>query len=127
MPLQDCKDILLRLQKYHVTKWYKPGKSMIFADHLSNIHPEASRMPTIPDLNLEVSALELNASLSKLENIRQESECDPQMLMLKELIIQGWPKDIKQCPLPLHSYWNYRDELSIVDGIDIIRKSLTYP
>ena len=97
--------LLLCLQKYGVTIWYKPGKSMIFADHLScNIHPEASRMPTIPDLNLEVSALELNASPSKLENIRQESECDLQMLMLKELIIQGWPKDIKQCPLPLHSY-----------------------
>ena len=83
---------------------------MIFADRLShNIHSEASRMPTIPDLNLEVSALELNASPSKLENIRQESERDPQMLMLKELIIQGWPKDIKQCPPALHSCWNYRD------------------
>ena len=71
---------------------------MIFPDHLScNIHAEASKVPTIPDLNLEVSALELNGSLSKLESIRQESECDPQMLMLKESITQGWPKDIKQC------------------------------
>ena len=109
---------LLHLQKYDVTIWYKPGKSMIFADHLScYIHPEASKVPTIPELNLEVSALELYASPSKLECIRQESERDPQMLVLKELIIQGWPKDIKQCPLPLCSYWNYRDELSIVDGI----------
>ena len=91
---------------------------MIFADHLSrNIHPEASKVPTIPNLNFEVSALELNASPSKLDCIWQESGHDPQMLMLKELIIQGWPKDIKQCLLPLHSYWNYRDELSIVDGI----------
>ena len=41
---------------------------MIFADHLSgNTHPEPSKVPTIPDLNLEVSALELNASPSKLE------------------------------------------------------------
>ena len=96
--------LLLHLQKYDVTIWYKPGKSMIFADNLShNIHLEASKVPTIPNLNLEVSALELNASPSKLECIRQEAECDPQMLMLKELIIQGWLKDIKQCPLPLHS------------------------
>ena len=110
------QQLLLRLQKYNFEILYKPGKSMIFADHLShNVHPEASKIPTIPDLNLEVSALELNASPSKLENIRQESERDPQML--KEVIIQGWPQDIKQCPLPLHSYWNYRDELSIVDGI----------
>ena len=101
---------------------------MISADHLSyNIHPEASRMPTIPDLNLEVSALELNASPSKLENIRQDSECDPQMLMLKELIIQGWPKDMKQCPLPLRSYWNYRDELSIVDGIVVKGSCIIIP
>ena len=51
---------------------------MIFTDHLShNVNPEASKVPTIPDLNLEVSALELNASPSKLECIRQESERDP--------------------------------------------------
>ena len=101
---------------------------MIFADHLScNIHPEAFKMPTIPDLNLEVSALELNASPFKLENIRQESEHDPQLLMLKELIIQGWPKEIKQCPLPLRSYWNYRDELSIVDGIVVKGNHIIIP
>ena len=39
------------------------------------------------------------------------------MLMLKELIIQGWLKDIKQCPLPVRSFWNFRDELSIIDGV----------
>ena len=91
---------------------------MIFADHLSrNINSEVSKVPTVPSLNLEISSLELNATLSKLECIRQKSECDPQMLMLKETIIQGWPKDIKQCPLPLHSFWNFRDELSIIDGV----------
>ena len=106
------------MQKYDVTIWYKPGKSTIFADHLSfNIHPEASK----------VSALELNASPSKLQCIRQESECTPQMLMLKELIIQGWPKDIKQCPLSLHNFWNYRDELSIVDGIVVKGNRIIIP
>ena len=57
--------LLLRLQKYDVTLQYKPGKSMIFADHLSrNVNSNGSKVPTIPDLNLEVSALELNASPS---------------------------------------------------------------
>ena len=101
---------------------------MIFANHLShNIHAEASKVPTIPDLNLEVSALELNASLSKLECIKQESERDPQMLMLKELIIQGWPKDIKQCPLPIRPFWNFRDELSIIDGIVVKGSRIAIP
>ena len=71
---------------------------MILAEHLNkNVNPETSKVPTIPGLNLEVSSLELNASPSKLECVRVETERDPQMLMLKELIIQGWPKDIKQC------------------------------
>ena len=81
----------------------------------------------MPNLDLEVSTLELNASLSKLELIKQESERDLQMLMLKELIIQGWPKDIKHYPLPLHSYWNYRDELSIVDGIVVKGNRIIIP
>ena len=79
------------------------------------------------NLDLEVSTLELNASPSKLELIKQELECDPQMLMLKELIIQGWPKDIKQCPSPLCSYWNYKDELSIVDGIVVKGNHIVLP
>ena len=39
--------LLLRLQKYHVFIQYKPGKSMIFADHLSqNVHSGSSREPS---------------------------------------------------------------------------------
>ena len=101
---------------------------MIFADHLSrNVGQKNSKVPTVPGLNLEVSSLELNASLSKLECIRQETECDPQTLMLKETIIQGWPKDIKQCPLPLRSFWNFRDELSIIDGIVVKGNYIVIP
>ena len=101
---------------------------MIFADHLSrNVNPEASEVPTVPGLNLDVSSLELNASPSKLEYIRQESEHDPQMLILKKLIIQGWPKDIKECPLPIRSYWNFRDELSIVDGVVVKGTHIVIP
>ena len=101
---------------------------MIFADHLSgNVGQNISKVPTVPGLNLEVSSLELNASPSKLECIRQETECDPQMLMLKETIIQGWPKDIKQCPLPLWSFWNFRDELFIIDGIVVKGNCIVIP
>ena len=101
---------------------------MIFADHLSrNLNPESSKIPIIPGLNLEVSSLELKASPSKLEHIRQESEHDPQMLMLKELIIQGCPKDIKQCPFPVRPFWNFRDKLSIIDGIVVKGNHIVVP
>ena len=57
----------------------------------------------------------------------QESECDPQMLVLKETIIQGLPKDIKQCPLPLSSFWNFRDKLAIIDGIVVKGNCIVIP
>ena len=81
--------LLLRLQKYNIQIQYKPGKSMIFANHLSrNVHPTPSDEPTLPNLDLEISSLELNASPSKLQLIKQESEHDPQLLLLKKFIIQ---------------------------------------
>ena len=91
---------------------------MTFADHSSrNVVDVPSIVPTIPNLNLEVSTLEFNTSQSKLSLIRSESDRDPQMIMLKYLLVRGWPKDIKECPLPVRSYWNFRDELSIVNVI----------
>ena len=56
----------VKITEIHVFIQYKPGKSMISADHLNrNIHSGSSREPTVPNLDLEVSALELNASPSK--------------------------------------------------------------
>ena len=47
--------------------------------------------------------------------------------MLKESIIQGWPKDIKQRSLPLCSFWNFREELSIIDGIVVKGSHIVIP
>ena len=49
------------------------------------------------------------------------------MLMLKRLIVQGWPKDIKQCPTLVKSYWNFRDELNIIDGIVLKGNCIVIP
>ena len=92
--------LLLRLQKYDVTILYKPGKSMIFADHLShNVNPEASNVPTIPGLNLEVSSLELNASPSKLEHMRIEND-RPSSAYAKRIDYTGLAKGHKAMPTP---------------------------
>ena len=49
------------------------------------------------------------------------------MLILKKLIIQGWPKDFKECPLLVRSYWNFRDELLIVDGVVVKGTCIVIP
>ena len=37
---------------------------------------------------------------------------DPEMQALADLIIAGWPKDIKEVPCPLHPYWQHRETIT---------------
>lgn len=38
-------------------------------------------------------------------------------MKLKETSLQGWPTNKRDLDSELTSYWNFRDEISIVDGI----------
>ena len=49
--------------------------------------------------------------------IRQETVNDGELQCLSETVLKGWPEYRSECPEPIIQYWNYRDEISIVDGI----------
>ena len=42
---------------------------------------------------------------------------DDDLVLLKHTITQGCPSTIKEVPSILQSYWTFRDELTIEDGI----------
>ena len=42
---------------------------------------------------------------------------DPVLNALKHTIIEGWSKQRNECPVNLRGFWNYQDELSILDGL----------
>lgn len=39
------------------------------------------------------------------------------MSKLKEMDYKGWPYKREKCPEALHDFWNFRDELTIEDGL----------
>ena len=49
------------------------------------------------------------------------------MRALTDLIITGWPKDIKEVPYPLHPYWQHREILTIEDGLVLGGEALVIP
>ncbi len=49
--------------------------------------------------------------------IRKEIKADPVLDQLQGIITAGWPDSIKDLPPVIQSYWPYRDELSVNDGI----------
>ena len=49
------------------------------------------------------------------------------MRALANLIITGWPEDIKEVPHPLHPYWQHRETLIIEDGLVLWDEALIIP
>ena len=42
---------------------------------------------------------------------------DDELALLKHAIMSGWPSSIKQVPHILQSYWTFREELTVEDGL----------
>ena len=52
-----------------------------------------------------------------LQQIRIATQEDNELELLKHTITQGWPSNIKKVPSVIQSYWTFREELTIGDGI----------
>ena len=52
-----------------------------------------------------------------LQQIRITTQEDDELALLKHTITQGWPSTIKEVPSVLQSYWTFREELILEDGI----------
>ena len=93
-----------------------PDKDMIFSDHLShNVPIEKSNRPTCEGLELKIHDVFLNASREKCVLLACEMSKDPVLNALKHVIIKGWPKQRRECPVNLRDFQNYHDELSMLD------------
>ena len=61
------------------------------------------------------------------EAFQQAFVSKPEMWALADLIITGWPEDIKEVPHPLHPYWQHRETLPIEDSLVLQGEALFIP
>lgn len=59
----------------------------------------------------------LPVSDKKLSEIKAATASDPDLILLRQTVHAGWPKNRKKCPATLLDFWNFRDEISHYDGI----------
>ena len=109
--------MMLRIQKYDVEIKYVPGKNVPLADALSRISPLPGDTIEGLDVSVHELHLHLNATPTRINEINEETTKDGVLLSLRAVITQGWPDTRSECPAHLHAYWNYRDELTVADGI----------
>jgi len=90
--------MLLRVQRYNITVKYVPGKEIPLANALSHITPCPAN--TIEGLDISVHELhsQLNASSTRIQEIRDETAKDTMIAILRETIAVGWPKKRSDSP-----------------------------
>ena len=107
--------LLLRLSNYNIELHWIPGKEIIFRN--VRVDTEKSKEPMCDGLDLKIQNVYLNASSDKCVLLAAEIGKDEVLCALKNQIMKGWMPMRTECPKTLQEYWNYRDELSILDGL----------
>ena len=60
---------------------------------------------------------QLNARSDSLQQLHEASQADDTLTILKYTIQKGWPSMIKELPNKIQSYWTFRGEVTIEDGL----------
>ena len=105
--------MMLRVQKYDAEIKYVQGKNIPLADALSRISPCPGDTIEGLDVSVHELHLHLNASPTRIAQIKEETAKDEKLLSLRSIITQGWPDTRSDCPVHLHALWNYRHELTV--------------
>ena len=121
--------MMLTLQRYDLKVKYRPGVELSVADALSRSYLPETAETLIPDLEVNEVHLTTHLPISpeKYVEMQQATAADPVMQALTSIIQQGWPKSKKDVPHALRQYWDYRDELSSVDGLLFKAQRLIVP
>ena len=104
---------------------YKKGKDIPVADALSRVTPmdpeNNIKLPIIVlnliTVHILLSAHPQDTFSRKLDQLRKSTAQDNQLTRLSHYINTGFPCEKKNLPTDLQEYWNYRDTLSIENGL----------
>ena len=111
---------LLRLQKYEFEMEYIQGSKLTVADTLSR----APLNVEDPEISEEEMKFYVHSVVSKylisddkFILFQQETEKDDTLKLLSQYVKHGWPVDTKEIPFAVRPYYNYRDELTLLNGV----------
>ena len=76
---------------------------------------------------MKIHDVYLNASDDKCLSLATQTSKDPMMQALKHQIIKAWPYSRSECGKNLQDFWNYRDELSVLDRLVLKGSCIVIP
>ena len=130
-------EILPRIQRLIVSSFpyqpfdiqYRRGKEIPLADTLSRVTPTPVEEDGIqlPIVAVNLITSNIPVSSSEIDLIHGETAKDPTLNLLRHYIHMGWPVDRRMLPHKTHTFWNYREDLSMGNGLITKRARLIIP
>ena len=81
-------------------------------DYLSRIQPTQGE-----EIELDLNIRTINISAQKQIDFQEAPEKYEELKILKQVVINGWPEDIKHTPKPIKHYWSMRECLPVQDEL----------
>lgn len=125
-----CQRMLMRMMRYSGKAEYTPGKNMTVADSLSR-SPVVSTEPEEfgEEIEAHVATIQMswNATDSKLEEIRDQSQQDPEISTAIQYTRNGWPKFFNNVKAEARNLYAFSGELSEVHGLLVRGNRIVIP
>ena len=108
---------------------YIQGKTNVIADALSRVccMETPDKYQRVPLLEVDAITSTLPTSPAKLDEIRNYTSQDTVLSHLKDVIHQGRPEYPNECPPDLKEFWNFREDLSVENGLILKGHRLLVP
>ena len=123
--------LMLKIVDFPLKVLYQPGRKLVISDALSHLssHQTLDTKETVPGLNVtihEISAF-LNTDSTSIERIQAEGQNDTDLQTLLQYIMKGFPATSTECHESVKPYFNYCDELTVVDGLMLKDNCIVVP
>ena len=112
--------LLLRLAQYDLDIVYLKGKKNVIANALSRVSPKGEEEHNSQELEaipVHYITSTVPADSDRLQEYRVATQSDRVLSLLMHEVYHGWPKVPNDCHPLLLDYWNFRDEISLGDGL----------
>ena len=105
---------------------YLPGVNNQLADCLLRLGCLQDKIK-LPRLKVHLLTTRLSATSDKLQQIRQATQDDDTMALLKHTITFGWPHTVQELPKEFQAYWTFREEMTVEDGLILKATRIVIP
>ena len=98
---------------------YRKGVEILLADTLSRVPPLPMEEDGIqlPIITVNLVTVNIPYSSNELDIICEEMRKDPTIKILTHYISTEWPCECRRLPQELRLFWNFREDLSVKDGL----------